>query len=126
MPRSSGQGATASCACRCWWRWRPRCWEPPDGCGRRSPRGLGKARRVFDTLRATEGYSSAMPLSETEEDARRLARAIASDLSLYNEEKIIRGIESDSLFEELREEIEEGRALYKSRVSQDLYHRNFY
>jgi hypothetical protein len=67
-----------------------------------------------------------MPLIETEEASRRLARAIASDLSLYNEEKIIRGIEHDSLFEELSEEIEEGRALYKSRVSPDLYHRNFY
>jgi hypothetical protein len=67
-----------------------------------------------------------MPLIETEEAARRLARAIASDLSLYNEEKIIRGIEGDSLFEQLGEEIEEGRALFKSRVSPDLYHRNFY
>ncbi|MDX2051599.1 MAG: hypothetical protein SFV15_04350 [Polyangiaceae bacterium] len=67
-----------------------------------------------------------MPLIETEEGARRLARAIASDLSLYNEEKIIRGIETDSLFEELNEEIQEGRALYKSRVSPDLYRKNFY
>ena len=67
-----------------------------------------------------------MPLIETEEAARRLARAIASDVSLYNEEKIVRGLENDSLFEELADEIEEGRALYKSRVSPDLYHRNFY
>jgi hypothetical protein len=67
-----------------------------------------------------------MPLIETEEAARRLARAIASDVSLYNEEKIVRGIESDSLFDELGDEIEEGRALYKSRVSPELYHRNFY
>ena len=67
-----------------------------------------------------------MPLIETEEAARRLARAIASDLSLYNEEKIVRGIEGDCLFEELEEEIEEGRALYKSRVSPDLYEANFY
>lgn len=67
-----------------------------------------------------------MPLIDTEEAARRLARAIASDLSLYNEEKIVRGIEGDCLFEELEEEIEEGRALYKSRVSPDLYQRNFY
>jgi len=67
-----------------------------------------------------------MPLIETEEAARRLARAIASDLSLYNEEKIVRGLENDSLFEELAEEIEEGRALYKSRVSPELYQRNFY
>jgi hypothetical protein len=67
-----------------------------------------------------------MPLIETEEAARRLARAIASDLSLYNEEKIVRGIEHDALFDELREEIEEGRALYKSRVSPALYQRNYY
>lgn len=67
-----------------------------------------------------------MPLIDSEEAARRLARAIASDLSLYNEEKIVRGIEGDSLFDELSEEIEEGRALYKSRVSPDLYGRNLY
>jgi hypothetical protein len=67
-----------------------------------------------------------MALIETEEAARRLARAIASDLSLYNEEKIVRGVESDNLFQELHEEIEEGRALYKSRVAAPLYQRNFY
>ena len=67
-----------------------------------------------------------MPLIETDEAARRLARAIASDLSLYNEEKITKGIEGDSLFEELQEEIEEGRALFKSRVSPDLYGAQFY
>lgn len=67
-----------------------------------------------------------MALIETEEAARRLARAIASDLSLYNEEKIVRGIEHDNLFTELTEEVEEGRALYKSRVAPQLYQRNFY
>ncbi len=66
-----------------------------------------------------------MPI-EAEDAARRLARAIASDLSLYNEEKIVRGIENDSLFEELADEIEEGRALYKSRVAAELYKKNFY
>jgi len=67
-----------------------------------------------------------MPLIETEEAARRLARAIASDLSLYNEEKIVKGIQEDQLFTALAEEIEEGRALYKSRVSADLYGKHFY
>jgi hypothetical protein len=67
-----------------------------------------------------------MPLIETEEAARRLARAIASDLSLYNEEKIVQGVQQDDLFTVLAEEIEEGRALYKSRVSPDLYQKNFY
>jgi len=67
-----------------------------------------------------------MPLIETEEAARRLARAIASDLSLYNEEKIVQGVQNDDLFTALSEEVEEGRALYKSRVSPELYPKNFY
>ncbi|AKQ66686.1 hypothetical protein A176_003598 [Myxococcus hansupus] len=53
--------------------------------------------------------------------AMRLARAIASDISLYNEQKIIKGIEQDNLFEVLKEELEEGRELYKSRVSQEIF-----
>ena len=67
-----------------------------------------------------------MALIETEEAARRLARAIASDLSLYNEEKIVEGVQHDNLFELLADEIEEGRALFKSRVAPELYARNFY
>ena len=67
-----------------------------------------------------------MALIETEKDARRLARAIASDLSLYNEEKIVEGIERDNLFDTIAEEIEEGRAHFKSRVSPTLYDKNFY
>ncbi len=46
-----------------------------------------------------------MPLIETEEAARRLARAIASDLSLYNEDKIVQGIQNDNLFEAIADEI---------------------
>lgn len=67
-----------------------------------------------------------MALIETDDAARRLARAIASDLSLYNEEKIVRGIEGDNLFETLAEEIEEGRALFKSRVAPELFVKGFY
>jgi hypothetical protein len=67
-----------------------------------------------------------MALIETDKDARRLARAIASDLSLYNEEKIVAGIEKDNLFNTISEEIEEGRAHYKSRVAPLLYEKNFY
>ena len=67
-----------------------------------------------------------MALIETEEAARRLARAIASDLSLYNEEKIVVGVTGDNLFAVLADEIEEGRALFKSRVASELYAKNFY
>jgi hypothetical protein len=67
-----------------------------------------------------------MALIDTPDAARRLARAIASDLSLYNEEKITKGIEQDNLFDELSDEIAEGRALYKSRVAPDLFGSNYY
>lgn len=59
--------------------------------------------------------------------AIRLARAIASDISLYNEQKIVKGIEQDDLFEVLKAELEEGRDLYRSRVSPEVYNTaNFY
>jgi len=59
----------------------------------------------------------------TDEDksrAVRLARTIASDIALYNEAKILEGIQKDSLFELLKDEIEEGRTLYRSRVGEEL------
>ena len=66
-------------------------------------------------------------LIETPEAANRLARAIASDLSLYNEAKIKEGIENDTFFTVLAEEIEEGRAHYESRVDRKLVDStNFY
>ena len=67
-----------------------------------------------------------MRIIETEEAARRLARAIASDLSLYNEDKILDGLQNDNLYDVLAEEIEEGRELFRSRVTPELYTRNFY
>ena len=68
----------------------------------------------------------AVPI-DTPERAIRLARTIASDISLYNEEKIIRGLGEDKLFTELSDEIEEGRELYRARVSPELYERtNFF
>lgn len=57
----------------------------------------------------------------TPEMASRLARAIASDICLYNEERIEKAIENDTLFSEIREEIEKGRAMYKKRVSNEIY-----
>ena len=54
------------------------------------------------------------------EKAVRLARAIASDISLYNEERIIEAIENDTFFEALADELEEGRTLYISRVDESI------
>lgn len=67
-----------------------------------------------------------MALIEKPERARQLARAIASDLTLYHEAKIVEGIERDTLFDVMRDEIEEGRALFKSRVTPEIYVQNQY
>lgn len=53
--------------------------------------------------------------------AMRAARAIASDISLYNEAKILKGLEQDNLFEAIANEIEEGREFYKTRVSSEIF-----
>ena len=60
------------------------------------------------------------------ERARQLARAIASDLSLYHEDKIVDGIEHDNLFDVMGDEIQEGRELFKSRVTEDIFKLNIY
>ncbi|HEY4187173.1 MAG TPA: hypothetical protein VGP07_19005 [Polyangia bacterium] len=67
-----------------------------------------------------------MALIDKPERARQLARAIASDLTLYHEAKILDGIAKDTLFEVMRDEIEEGRALYKSRVAPEIFALNIY
>jgi hypothetical protein len=65
-------------------------------------------------------------LIDTPEAAMRLARAIASDISLYNEEKIIQGIVHDNLFDVMADEIDEGLNLYKSRVTPELFDQSNY
>ncbi|MBW2549095.1 MAG: hypothetical protein JRE82_18155, partial [Deltaproteobacteria bacterium] len=61
-----------------------------------------------------------------EEAARRLARAISSDLALYNEDKVAEGVQNDNLFEVMADEVQEGRDLYRSRVAPALLPRNLY
>ncbi len=94
-----------------------------DAVGRHANR---RDRNQTLTAPSPIGDTRVMALIETEEAARRLARAIASDLSLYNEDKIVEGVVGDRLFDALADEIEEGRALFKSRVAPELYAKNFY
>jgi len=54
------------------------------------------------------------------EAAARLARAILSDIALYNKEKIKEGIQNDNLFEVLEKELKEGENLYKHKVDHEL------
>ncbi|BDV41186.1 hypothetical protein GURASL_01090 [Geotalea uraniireducens] len=61
-----------------------------------------------------------MSLIANADQAKRLARAIISDIAIYNREKVEQGIKGDSIFELLAEEIEEGRQHFVSRVTPDL------
>lgn len=63
---------------------------------------------------------------ENEPRAVQLARAIASDIQLYNRDKVEKGLRADNLFEALKPEIEEGRELFRGRVTKELYERNLY
>jgi len=56
--------------------------------------------------------------------AFRLARAIISDIALYNQDKVRDGIKNDNIFELLEEELAEGREHFYTRVSPDLAERD--
>src|SRR5512143_1636495 len=62
----------------------------------------------------------AMRLIKNPDEARRLARTILSDILLYNQAKVKEGIEKDSLFDVLTEELEEGRKYYEGMVDEEL------
>ncbi|MCK4622016.1 MAG: hypothetical protein KAT62_07350 [Desulfuromonadales bacterium] len=62
-------------------------------------------------------------LVENPDLAFRLARAIVSDVALYNQDKVADGIKDDSIFELLKDELEEGREHFFSRVSSDMENR---
>ena len=57
--------------------------------------------------------------------AFRLARAIVSDIALYNQEKVKDGIRNDTVFDVLAEELQEGRDHFYGRVSPELEDRDY-
>ncbi len=67
-----------------------------------------------------------MSLIDNPEHARRLARAIISDVAVYNREKVEEGIKNDTIFELLASELEEGRQHFISRVVPELVSANIF
>ena len=67
-----------------------------------------------------------MSLIENPDQARRLARAIISDVAIYNREKVEQGIKNDNIFEVLSEQLEEGKEHFQSRVSEEIAHSNIF
>ncbi|HEX8173152.1 MAG TPA: response regulator [Thermoanaerobaculia bacterium] len=74
-------------------------------------------RQIIRKLFPEIGGTAETPVEPREYDeARRLARLILSDIIIYNQGRVEDGIRNNNFFEVLREEIEEGRQYYESRV----------
>jgi hypothetical protein len=67
-----------------------------------------------------------MHVIDTTEQARRLARTIISDIAIYNKDTVERGIKTDTIFDLLGEDLEEGRQHFSSRVTPELAASNIY
>jgi hypothetical protein len=67
-----------------------------------------------------------MNLIDNPDQAKRLARAIISDVAIYNREKVEQGIKDDTIFEILTEELEEGRQHFISRVAPEIASSNIF
>ncbi len=78
-----------------------------------------KIQRILPKDVLDKLFLAGEPIKDTDiEYAKRLARIIFSDIELYNSEKIKKAlIEKVDLRKVLEEDIEEGRAYYKSKVS---------
>ena len=63
-------------------------------------------------------------LVENPDLAFRLARAIVSDIALYNRDKVTEGIKGDNIFDLMDEELTEGREHFFSRVSPEMENRD--
>jgi CheY-like chemotaxis protein/DNA-directed RNA polymerase subunit RPC12/RpoP len=74
-------------------------------------------RQIIRKLFPEVGDTSEVPIEPREYDeARRLARLILSDIIIYHQGKVETGIRDNNFFDVLREEIDEGRQYYESRV----------
>ena len=67
-----------------------------------------------------------MSLIDNPDHARRLARAIISDVAIYNRDKVEEGIRNDTIFEILESELQEGRQHFDSRITPELAATNIF
>jgi hypothetical protein len=101
---------------------------PDDFATLREIFALGSGKRPGRELRE-RAYSPCREdlmakLVDNPELAFRLARAIVSDIALYNQEKVKEGIKNDNIFDLLQDELGEGREHFYARVSPDLTERD--
>jgi len=74
-------------------------------------------KQIIRKLFPQVGATTEMAVEPREYDeARRLARLILSDIVIYHADKVDRGLRDNSFFDVLKDEIEEGRSYFDSRV----------
>ena len=61
-----------------------------------------------------------MAVKDTHEKAMRYARYVASDIEMYNKDKVERGIMKDSFFQDMKDLLDEGREQYESQVTPEI------
>ncbi|MGH9418384.1 MAG: hypothetical protein ACRD3J_00300 [Thermoanaerobaculia bacterium] len=58
--------------------------------------------------------------SKKQDEARRFARLLVSEIKLYNEPKVEAGRKNKDLYERLKEDIDRSRQMYDERISDDV------
>ncbi len=74
------------------------------------------SRELNAHIQRAENEDLAVPDTAIEK-ARQLARIIAADIALYNQEKMDEGIRRQNVFDLLAGEIEEGRRIFRKRLA---------
>jgi len=74
-------------------------------------------KQIIRKLFPQVGVTAELAVEPREYDeARRLARLILSDIVIYHADKVDRGLRDNNFFDVLKDEIEEGRSYFDSRV----------
>ena len=90
-------------------------------------RGLGGEDRpstqYIPPTAASRSAAASAPTSEDakkQDEARRFARLLVSEIKLYNESKVEQGRKSKDLYRQLKEDIDRSRQMYDARISEEV------
>jgi len=64
--------------------------------------------------------AAAVSTDERQEEARRFARLLVSEIKLYNERAVLEGREGGNLYQRLKDDIDRSRQMYDERIPDDV------
>jgi hypothetical protein len=92
-----------------------------------APPGLGGDERPSTQYIPPAGVGRAAMASQPanedtkkQDEARRFARLLVSEIKLYNESKVDQGRKNKDLYERLKEDIDRSRQMYDERIPEDV------